>query len=69
MVTIDNLTTNYNGTSQDQLPEGCRNGDTFFEVDTGILYAYDEENGEWIAQDGSGNSNGGGSDDEPGDER
>ena len=44
------------GTSGDDKPvEGLVTGAKFIEVDTGIVYLFDEEAGEWFAQ-GSGNS-------------
>ena len=43
MVTVDRLTTGYIGLSTDEKPTGCRNGDTFVEIDTNKLFAYSEE--------------------------
>lgn len=54
MVTIDRLTTGYVGLSTDEKPTGCRNGDTFIEMDTCTLYAYDEAGQQWLKQSGSG---------------
>ena len=64
MVTVDNSTTCFNGLSTDEKPIGGRNGDMFYEIDTGALYAYDEQNQTWVQQ-ASGGSGGGGGSDEP----
>lgn len=39
----------FRGLSTDEKPEPKKgNGSTFFEIDTGDLYCFDEENGQWI---------------------
>ena len=62
MVTVDNLTTSFTGLSTDEKPTGGRNGDIFIEIDTCTLYAYDEENQQWLKQTSGGSSDGGGDD-------
>ena len=39
------------GNAGDAKPTDVITGSTFLEVDTGIMYAFDEESGSWIAQD------------------
>lgn len=63
MVTVDRLTTNWVGLSSDPKPTECRNGDTYVEIDTSTLYAYDEENQQWVKQYSGGGSDSGGSSD------
>lgn len=61
MVTVENLTTGYVGLSTDTKPTiAVRNGDTFVEIDTNKLYAWNEESGEWVEQASSGGGGGGG---------
>lgn len=48
MVTVANLVTEYNGLSTDTKPLEARNGDKFTEMDTGDIYYFDEESGDWI---------------------
>ena len=49
-------TMSFKGLSTDTKPtedygnEAIKNGSTFYEIDTGDLYMYDEENHTWIAQ-------------------
>lgn len=51
MVTVSNLTNEYDGTSTDTKPtKGVRNGSQFVEIDTGKVYLFDEENKQWIEQ-------------------
>jgi hypothetical protein len=51
MVTVSNLTNEYNGLSTDTKPiEGVRNGSKFVEIDTGKVYMFDEEGKTWIEQ-------------------
>ena len=68
MVSVDRLTTGYVGLSTDEKPTvALRNGDTFVEMDTNKLFAWDEDGGQWLEQvsaGGGGNSGGGGSDDD-----
>lgn len=55
MVTVNNLITEYDGLSTDTKPtDGVRNGSVFAEMDTGLVYLFDEQNGEWIAQPSGG---------------
>lgn len=57
MITVDNLIVEYDGLSTDTKPtDDVRNGCVFVEMDTGSIYLYDEENGEWIEQPASGGS-------------
>lgn len=63
MVSVDRLTTGYVGLSTDEKPTvALRNGDTFVEIDTNKLFAWDEDGGQWLEQVSAGG--GGGSDDE-----
>lgn len=49
MVTVLNLTTQYAGLSSDTKPtDGARNGDSFFEMDTGDTYWYDADGKAWV---------------------
>ena len=49
MVTVDRATTSFMGLSTDTKPtDGNRNGDTFFEMDTSTLYAWNADGGEWL---------------------
>lgn len=64
MVTTENLTTNFNGLSSDTKPTTARNGDTFYEMDTSTLYAFDADGGEWLSQESGGGGGGGGSTDD-----
>lgn len=51
MVTVDNLTVEYDGLSTDTKPtETVRNGSIFVEMDTKAVFMFDEENGEWVEQ-------------------
>ena len=51
MITVGNLTNEYNGLSTDTKPtDGVRNGSVFIEIDTGKRYLFDEENKEWNEQ-------------------
>lgn len=51
MVTVDNLTNEFDGLSTDTKPtDGVRNGSVFIEIDTGKIYLYDEEGAEWHEQ-------------------
>ena len=44
----------YRGLSTDEKPNPVGgNGSTFFEIDTGDMYIYDGENGDWIALTGA----------------
>lgn len=64
MVTVSNLTDEYNGLSTDTKPtDGVRNGSVFIEIDSGKIYFYDEENSEWheyipASPDSDGNNEG-----------
>ena len=60
MVTIDNLTTAYNGLSSDEKPTEARNGDTFYEIDTKKTYAFNKESGQWGVLSTGGSGGGGG---------
>lgn len=49
---LNNLQTEYIGLSTDTKPEeGVTNGSSFYEMDTGDTYYYDEENQEWITSE------------------
>lgn len=48
MVTTKNLTTEFIGKSTDTKPTDGRNGDTFIEMDTGIVFVYDAESQAWL---------------------
>lgn len=51
MVTVDNLTDEYDGLSTDTKPtEKVRNGSVFVEMDTAKIYLYDATNSEWLEQ-------------------
>ena len=51
MVTVNNLIDEYDGLKDDTKPtDGVRNGSVFVEMDTGKIYLFDEQNGEWIDQ-------------------
>lgn len=51
MVTVCNLTNEYDGLSTDTKPtNGVRNGSKFVEIDTGKEYLFDEEGQEWNEQ-------------------
>lgn len=51
MVTVDNLTDEYDGLSTDTKPtDGVRNGSVFVEMDTGKEYLFDAENDQWVEQ-------------------
>lgn len=51
MVTVNNLIDEYDGLKDDTKPtDGVRNGSVFVEMDTGKIYLFDEQNGEWIEQ-------------------
>jgi len=59
MITIDNLTTAYNGLSTDEKPTDARNGDTFYEIDTKKTYAFNKESGQWGVLKTGGSGGGG----------
>lgn len=42
------FSTNYTGLSTDARPAGAKNGDTFFEMDTGEVYMYDGGSSDWV---------------------
>ena len=49
---LNGLETNYIGLSTDTKPtEGLFNGDSFYEMDTGSTYYYDQENSQWVTAD------------------
>lgn len=48
MVTVANMITEYRGLSTDTKPTDARNGDTFIEIDTGIVFIYDAESQAWL---------------------
>lgn len=50
MISVIGIRADCIGLSSDTKPEDAKNGDMFLEMDTGNLYAYDEENHEWIQQ-------------------
>ena len=51
LVTVDNLTDEYDGLSTDTKPtDGVRNGSVFAEMDTGKVYLFDAENDQWVEQ-------------------
>lgn len=55
MVTVNNLITEYDGLKDDTKPtDGVRNGSVFAEIDTGLVYLFDEENGTWVVQPSGG---------------
>ena len=59
MVTVSNLTNEYDGLSTDTKPtKGVRNGSVFVEIDTGKVYLFDEENEQWVEQTASNESEG-----------
>lgn len=48
MITNLNLTDEYAGLKDDTKPTaGVRNGSSFIEMNTGKVYIFDAENGEW----------------------
>ena len=48
MITVSNLTDEYNGLHDDTKPTaGVRNGSVFIEIDTGKIFFFDEENVTW----------------------
>ena len=58
------LLTEFYGTSNDTKPTtGYATGSSFVEVDTGKLFLYDEESGDWTEVSGGGGGGGGGSSD------
>jgi len=61
MVTVDNLTTTYNGLSTDQKPNFVHNGDKYRELDTGKTYIYNETGSEWVEMPTSSGGSSGGS--------
>ena len=48
MVKSLNMANNFAGLSTDEKPTGAYNGSCFIEMDTGKVYFYDAESGEWI---------------------
>ena len=49
---VNNLMTQWVGLSTDTKPElHVSNGSTYFEMDTGKTYYYDEENSQWVTSD------------------
>lgn len=51
--TRDGFTANksYKGLSTDAKPtDGVSNGDSFYEMDTGALYMFDEDGKQWLEQ-------------------
>ena len=49
MVTIDRLTTSWNGISSDTKPnQNVRNGSKYREMDTSRTYMFDEESQMWL---------------------
>lgn len=51
MVTVNNLIDEYDGLKDDTKPtDGVRNGSVFVEMDTGLVYLFDEQNVAWIVQ-------------------
>lgn len=48
MITIySSANTSYKGLAEDNKPTNARNGDRFYEIDTGALLLYNESAGEW----------------------
>ena len=55
MVTVNNLIDEYDGLKDDDKPtQGVRNGSVFVEMDTGLVYLFDEQNATWIVQQSEG---------------
>lgn len=52
--TIDCCPSELYGLSTDVKPTGVCNASLFYEMDTGALYLFDEENKRWLIQGGAG---------------
>lgn len=49
----NNMMTKYIGLSTDDKPANCSHGSSFFEMDTGFTYHYDETAQNWVKTPGS----------------
>lgn len=49
MISIDK-DGDYIGKSTDEKPKAARNGQGFYEMDSGEIYMFDGETGEWLKQ-------------------
>lgn len=48
MVSNENMVMHFRGLSSDTKPDGMPNGSDFLEIDTGKMWYYDEDSGDWL---------------------